>query len=629
MSEWDDIQTAIREIQKQLETFETQNKEWKAVAEEAVKFQRDRKKQFDADYQKLLDQMNADVAQSRLDQSKAQQEMRQSFQQINLLKDKLNGLNKRQTSILEKQAAAQKLAEAEKKIIELAAESIWWTQGAQFQREDITFIVQAYLDGKRGVANFNDMGTGKTMETAGANEILTHLFYLEHGRYPRRLWLTKKSLIKSNINEVLKWSSGQMPVVCSGSWPEPQREFAIQMALAGNQICVTNYETARTTKQLRNVEWDFIYIDEVHKLKGGANPQGSTEVWKAVRDVCKSARFIIMLSGTPIVNHPREMWSYLHIFDPEKFPASHRGAPAAMFERMFCWGYGEEGVQVDWSRLINTLSGQSFRRTKAECKIQLPDRIREERILEMTGAQEAAYEDIRKNFFLWLDEQHEKALTVTAVIAQLTRLWQIAVWPAGIQIKDDNKQVVATVNVEESAKIDEAMDLITELHEAGEQVVVFSSRFDPPMQELRKRCEKLNLVCDLINGASSDRASEFEERFQQRKSDVLCINMQTGSEGLNLQKNPAMWPGGASTCILLDQWWSPALNDQAADRLHRIGQTDPVTIIVLKAETSNGRGVDHFVQALLDKKNNMIRGIVESSELRSPAEWNSLLGDIL
>ena len=568
MSEWDDIQQAIKALQHQLESIETQNKSWQKVAETAAAQHKVIHREYEAQVRILTRQYEDDSAQLRHDQAAAQGQMRKTYTEIGLLKDRLNGLNKNATTLLERQAASQKLQDAEKKIIEIAAESLWWTKGAEFQREDITFIVNAFLEGKRGVANFNDMGTGKTMETAGAIQVLTRLFYTLEGRMPRRLWLTKKSLMRSNIAEVLKWTPDEMPVLCKGSNPEMMRDFAIQMAVQSNQILVANYEVARSTPQLRNVEWDFVIIDEVHKLKGGANPQGSTAVWAAVRDVCKAARFIIMLSGTPIVNHPREMWSYLHIFDPEKFPAASKGAPAAMFERMFCWGYGEAGIQVDWTRLIKTLSGQSFRRTKAECKIQLPDRIREERTVEMTGEQEVAYEQIRTQFFMWLDEQHEKSLSVTAIIAQLTRLRQLSLWPAGIKIKNGDGVVVGEVNVQSSAKLDEAMDLIEELNEAGEQVVVFTSQFDSPLQELRKRCEAKNIVCDVINGQTSQDAQIYEERFQQQVSGVLAINMQTGSEGLNLQKNPTAWPGGASTCIMLDQWWSPALNDQAGDRLH-------------------------------------------------------------
>lgn len=631
MSEWDDIQQAIKEIQKQLESIEEVNSSWKKVAEQAAAQHKTIRKDYEEAQRELARKYEEDSAQARNDQSQAQGEMRKTYSEIQLLKDRLNGLNKNATTILEKQAAAAKLNDAEKKIIEIAAESLWWTQGAEFQREDITFIVNAFMEGKRGVANFNDMGTGKTMETAGALEVLTRLFFTLEGRMPRRLWLTKKSLMRSNIAEVLKWTPNEMPVLCKGSNPEQMRTFAIQMAVASNQICVANYEVARSTPQLKNVDWDFVIIDEVHKLKGGANPQGSTAVWAAVRDVCRNARFVIMLSGTPIVNHPREMWSYLHIFDPEKFPAATRGAPAAMFERMFCWGYGEAGVQVDWTRLIKTLSGQSFRRTKAECKIQLPDRIREERFVEMNGEQEVAYEQIRTQFFMWLDEQHEKALTTTAIIAQLTRLRQLSIWPAGIKIKNPEGVVIGEVDVKSSAKLDEAMDLIEELNEAGEQVVVFSSQFAPPLNELQRRCAEKNLVCDIIDSRTSVDANLYEERFQQKVSNVLAINMQTGSEGMNLQKNPSVWPGGASTVIMLDQWWSPALNDQAGDRVHRMGAPleETVTIIVLKAETSSGASVDNFIQSILDKKNAMISGIVESDELRSPADWKATLENLI
>ena len=168
MSEWDDIQAAIKAIQHQLESIEETNKSWKIVAETSAAEQKVIKREFDAEMQRLHQKFDADTAQLRQDQYTAQAEMRKTYSEIQLLKDRLNGLNKNATTLLEKQAASQKLAGAEKKIIEIAAQSLWWTMGAEFQREDITFIVNAYLEGKRGVANFNDMGTGKTMETAGA-----------------------------------------------------------------------------------------------------------------------------------------------------------------------------------------------------------------------------------------------------------------------------------------------------------------------------------------------------------------------------------------------------------------------------------------------------------------------------
>src|SRR5215471_1319068 len=131
MSEWDDIQAAIKEIQKQLECIEEDNKSWKRVAEEATKFQNERKKIFDADYQVLLAQYELDVAESRADQHNAQAKMRETYNSINLLKDRLNGLNKNAATYLEKQAALKGLEEAERKILEIAAESIWWRQGAE------------------------------------------------------------------------------------------------------------------------------------------------------------------------------------------------------------------------------------------------------------------------------------------------------------------------------------------------------------------------------------------------------------------------------------------------------------------------------------------------------------------
>ena len=94
---------------------------------------------------------------------------------------------------------------------------------------------------------------------------------------------------------------------------------------ADGGICVlTNYETIRNTAAAQNIHWDFVIMDEVHKLKGGANATGPTAIWEAIKDL--SMGFQMMLTGTPLVNSIEEIWSYLHLFDPLAFPDSSRFA---------------------------------------------------------------------------------------------------------------------------------------------------------------------------------------------------------------------------------------------------------------------------------------------------------------
>ena len=98
--------------------------------------------------------------------------------------------------------------------------------------------------------------------------------------------------------------------------------------------------------------------------------------------------------------------------------------------------------------------------------------------------------------------------------------------------------------------------------------------------------------------------------------------MATGSEGLNLQKNPDFWPGGASYAIMMDLWWSPARNEQAEARIHRQGANEPVTVYILQ----NNDSVDAFIAMLLEEKSRIFSQIMEADELRPVTDWALILG---
>ena len=629
LTEFDRLKADMKELEAKIkEVTDLRTEATKRVnAHQAVADEENRQ------YQDLLSQLRESHANRLREIDEARREDVRLLSELNRalrdLQDKLAGFDKRYASIIEAQAMAERMKAAESAIKNLASDSLWWMKSAEFQKEDITFVVNAYMNGKSGVLNANEMGTGKTLETAAANQILTALFEKEHGIKPTRLWLTKKSLVKSNIHEIREWVPSEKPIYCHGD--KDVREMAVEIALSSGQMLVANYEAVTSTKLIQNTTWDFVYIDEVHKLKGGANPNGPTAIWKYIKDVCAKARFVIMLSGSPMLNHPREMWSYLHIFNAEKFPTVKR------FEREFLWAYGEvlhdkDGniiPTIDFTKLITVLKDQMFRRTKKEISGQLKaldiDKLTEYRFVEMNGDQRRVYNEIRDRFFTWLDAEHEHALTANVIIAQLTRLRQIAQYPAGVKIEVKTEagivQETLRIDVEDSAKLDEAVDLIEELTSAGEQVLFFGSQFNEPLLELRRRLAKLDISCQLITGENSHMTREIEADFQQKKFQVLGINMRTGSEGMNLQKNPERWPGGASNVIFLDRWWNNETNRQAEDRLVRFGQTDVVTVHIIHAEDS----VDNFIKALCEEKDAMIGGIMESEKLRSASDWKSYL----
>ena len=202
-----------------------------------------------------------------------------------------------------------------------------WHMARDYQVEDVVRIVHQYIIGGSGVMNANEMALGKTKETLDALFICSELHKRKHGKAPTMLWLSKLSLIQTGgtFNEAKRWFPELKVFPIKGSDNKGSREMIFETFAAEGGICVlTNYETMRNTDAAKKIHWDFVIMDEVHKLKGGANANGPTAIWEAIKGL--SMGFQFMLTGTPLVNRIEEIWSYLHLFDPQAFPDSRRFA---------------------------------------------------------------------------------------------------------------------------------------------------------------------------------------------------------------------------------------------------------------------------------------------------------------
>jgi len=293
-----------------------------------------------------------------------------------------------------------------KLIKEICDDFAAWHCAREYQIEDVVRIVHQYLIGSSGVMNANEMALGKTFETLVALYICSQLHERKFGKKPTMLWLTKNSILQTGgtLSEAKRWFPQLKMFPIQGSTNKTMIEFTFDMAAEGGICVLTNYETVKKVKA--DIHWDFLIMDEVHKLKGGANSGGPTAIWEAVKGL--DVGFQLMLTGTPLVNKIEEIWSYLHLFDPMAFPDSKRFARQFSAFRDLS---GKLKFSLQSERMLkDILKGRLIRRTATEVGLQLPPVNYQEIILPHNLQQGELYEKMRTEFFIWLDKQDRKSV---------------------------------------------------------------------------------------------------------------------------------------------------------------------------------------------------------------------------
>jgi SNF2 family DNA or RNA helicase len=610
-----DVTTRLETLSLSLDAFQEANTQ---PIENDITDIKHQQKDIEAVYRKMIADLNAQY-QDRLN------ELYKFREEQRTLQYELDKLSREQANLIKQIAAEKLLKDIESKIDFLIIDSPWGLSARDYQLTDLKYMVAAFEAGKTGVLNACDMGLGKTFESIALDYCLQHLFQEKFSRRPTVLWLTAPSLIKQTVREIKRWNPNRMVIPIEGSWNKEQREYAAKMGIESNAIVVVNYEQMATNKVILNTTWDIVFADEVSKLKGGASSR-PTKVWQNAKallwevdskgyftdpyDPVMKAKFFVPLSGTPIQNKPGDMWAYLHLFNPKKFPRLKR------FEDEYAYGWPDK--KVNFERLISVMSDQVIRRSKDD-ELDLPPKVHLPVEVEMTDEQRKLYEQMKTNFMIYLDKNQENNLSAKVVIEWIIRLWEIALYPGIIKIFDPNMNEV-TAECQESGILDEAMEIIEQSLAAGEKVVVWSSWFKEPLYELQRRISKdLGVKSALYTGdQNSQQKDDAVVSFESTEDDsvqILLANMKSAGMGLNLQKN-------CSTAIFLDLWWNYATNEQAEDRLHRPGQEGPR---VMYHQLQAADSVYAFVKAKADSKQEMAESIMSSSELRKGQDWITYL----
>jgi superfamily II DNA or RNA helicase len=448
----------------------------------------------------------------------------------------------------------------------------------------------AWLDDRTtrfgGAILADDMGLGKTVQTIVWAESL-----LEREPDARILVLATTSLLGNWCAEWRKFAPQRTVRILHGAGREGERG-----SLGAGEIWLTSHSTlVRDLAWYLRQEFAALVVDEASLLR---NPD--TDQAKAVRKI--QARCKIALTGTPVENSVRDLWSLFSWVQP-----GWLGTREAFHDR-YETAAKSEGAERELALTHLRIKSSPFilRRTKEKVAPELPSKIIINEFCELSGEQAKLYAELAREGRRIADasrQQGANAASRMAVLTTLLRLRQTCCDPSMLGIdsfKHNDEKFV-------SCKHQRLHDLLNQSFDGNHKVLVFS-QFRKQLLGIEKKIKAAGWDCLRLDGQTRNR-SELVDRFQSEAGPpVFLISLKAGGYGLNLT--------AADVVIHLDPWWNPAVEDQANDRAHRIGQVRPVTVYRLLT-----RGTVEEAVLRLQERKRSLAGVIDESGAGDPAGW--------
>lgn len=443
-----------------------------------------------------------------------------------------------------------------------------------YQRDGVDWLNFLY-EFRFGGILADDMGLGKTLQT------LTHLLRLKEDKK-----LNKPSLII-------------MPTSLLGNWKNEARTFTPTLKIMEHygidrsdnfskfrdfDIIITTYQLAqRDEEKLKKMSFLYIILDEAQKIK---NPK--TKMAKAIKTF--KSEYRLALTGTPIENHLGELWSIFDFlmggfFDTLTFFKEYYQNPI------------EKENSISMQNLLNKkVKPFMLRRTKDEVLEDLPEKQEIIKYARFDSKQSALYESIRVTMEAKVrDSVSAKGLgrSHITILDALLKLRQVCCDPSLLKLSQAK-------NVEESAKLDLFLELVDELLAEKRKILVFS-QFTAMLKIIEAKLTQNRIKYEKLTGSTTKR-DQVIDRFKNGDVDIFLISLKAGGVGLNLVE--------ADSVIHYDPWWNPAVENQATDRAHRIGQEKAVFVYKLIVENS----IEQKILELQKKKKTLQDGLYRDKD---------------
>ncbi|MBI3929222.1 MAG: DEAD/DEAH box helicase [Armatimonadetes bacterium] len=434
-----------------------------------------------------------------------------------------------------------------------------------YQREGCHWLARLAELGV-GACLADDMGLGKTVQALA--------LLLSRAADGPHLIVAPTSVCSNWVQEIRRFAPTLRPIVLA----EVGRQEALQK-LQPRDVMICSYGLlVQEVEALSQVSWEGIVLDEAQAIKN----KHTKRFLAAVR---LEGRFRVATTGTPIENHLGELWSLFRFLNPGLLGSLES------FNRRFA-GPIERAQDAQARQLLRRrLRPLILRRTKAQVLDELPARTDIVIRVELKPEERAVYEAARRRAVEAV-EASEGEPQPMRILAELMRLRRLCCHPRLVYPESDLT----------SSKLTQAERLLDDLLENRHRALVFS-QFVGHLSLVRERLEAKGISYQYLDGSTPARERQKRvDAFQAGVGDVFLISLKAGGLGLNLT--------GADYVLHLDPWWNPAVEDQAADRAHRLGQTRPVTVYRLVCAHT----IEEKIVELHRTKRDLADGLLEGTD---------------
>ncbi|MDO5728925.1 MAG: DEAD/DEAH box helicase [Actinomycetaceae bacterium] len=431
----------------------------------------------------------------------------------------------------------------------------------------------------------DDMGLGKTLQILTLIQAKKDRGELTKGV----LVCAPTSVVSTWVNEAHRFFPDLSIEHVRGS--SKKREYQVEELLETHDIIVTSWTLLRLdADEYGQLELDGAIFDEAQAMKNPATHQN-----QAARNL--GAQWAIAATGTPIENTVTDLWAIMNVVNPGLLPGLKR------FNHHYRRPIETDGDHRTLERLHKLTEPFMRRRTKDLVATELPDKIEQTISIELDPAHQRAYDrylnDQRGRVLGLLENPRENA---TSILAALTKLRMLALDPALINADWEGG---------DSAKTQLLVDHLISLTGRGHRALVFS-QFTSYLKRLARAVNDAGITSTYLDGTTRNR-DHVIARFKEGDAQVFLISLKAGGTGLTLTE--------ADYVYVMDPWWNPAVETQAIDRAHRIGQQKTVNVYRLCAANT----IEHKVMALQEHKRSIVDRVMTSTTQLSTSELADLL----